>query len=104
MRVLFVTPYVPSLIRVRPFELLRALRAGGSDVTVLCTAAADENDAVHELRRQGLDLRVVDVSARDRLPAVAAGALRDLPLQAAYGVPRAFKQALRTLQIGRAHV
>ena len=97
MRVLFVTPYVPSPIRVRPFELLRALVAAGFDVTVLCTAGADEAGAVAELRQQQFDLRTVAVSGRDRLTAVVAGSLRGRPLQAAYGVPAAFRHALRAL-------
>ena len=34
MRILFVVPYVPSLIRVRPFNLIRRLHARGHHVTV----------------------------------------------------------------------
>lgn len=35
MKVLFVVPYVPSLVRVRPFNMIRALSARGHKVTLL---------------------------------------------------------------------
>jgi polysaccharide biosynthesis protein PslH len=35
MRILFVVPYVPNLIRVRPYNLIRYLTAAGHKVTVL---------------------------------------------------------------------
>jgi hypothetical protein len=41
MKILFLVPYVPSRIRVRPFQLLRSLAARGHRVT-LATAWATE--------------------------------------------------------------
>jgi glycosyltransferase involved in cell wall biosynthesis len=35
MRILFIVPYVPNLIRVRPYNLIRHLAAHGHEVTVL---------------------------------------------------------------------
>lgn len=35
MRILFLVPYTPNLIRVRPYNLIRALAARGNDVTIL---------------------------------------------------------------------
>lgn len=35
MKILFVVPYVPNLIRVRPYNLIRALSERGHEVTVL---------------------------------------------------------------------
>ncbi len=35
LRVLFVVPYVPNLIRVRPYNLLRGLHGRGNEVTLL---------------------------------------------------------------------
>jgi len=35
LRILFVVPYVPNLIRVRPYNLLRGLHAAGHQVTLL---------------------------------------------------------------------
>lgn len=47
MNVLFVVPYVPSLVRVRPFNLIRSLGERGHRVTVLTLAvtADDREDA-----------------------------------------------------------
>lgn len=41
MRILFVVPYTPNLIRVRPYNLIRALSERGNHVTV-ATLAANE--------------------------------------------------------------
>ncbi|MFK7803663.1 MAG: glycosyltransferase [Anaerolineae bacterium] len=35
MKILFISPYVPNLIRVRPYNLIRSLTALGHEVTVL---------------------------------------------------------------------
>jgi sugar transferase (PEP-CTERM/EpsH1 system associated) len=43
MKILFLVPYVPSRIRVRPFQLLRSLAARGHRVT-LATAWATESE------------------------------------------------------------
>jgi len=47
MRILFVVPYVPNLIRVRPFNLIRQLSALGHQVTVLTLTSnpAEQADA-----------------------------------------------------------
>lgn len=48
MRILFVVPYVPNLIRVRPYNLIRQLTGRGHLVTVLTLTsnASEEADAV----------------------------------------------------------
>jgi polysaccharide biosynthesis protein PslH len=43
MRILFVVPYVPNLVRVRPYNFIRALSARGHHVTVF-TVWADEQE------------------------------------------------------------
>jgi polysaccharide biosynthesis protein PslH len=43
MRILFVVPYTPNLIRVRPYNLIRALGERGHEVTVL-TLATNEDE------------------------------------------------------------
>jgi polysaccharide biosynthesis protein PslH len=42
MRILFVVPYTPNLIRVRPYNLIRALGECGHEVTVLTLATNEE--------------------------------------------------------------
>ncbi|MFN2294055.1 MAG: glycosyltransferase [Candidatus Promineifilaceae bacterium] len=47
MNILFITPYVPNLIRVRPYNFLRTLSNRGHKVSVLTlyTSAAEREDA-----------------------------------------------------------
>jgi glycosyltransferase involved in cell wall biosynthesis len=47
MRILYVVPYTPNLIRVRPYNLIRSLSARGHEVTVLTqySSAAEKADA-----------------------------------------------------------
>lgn len=50
MRILFVVPYTPNLIRVRPFNLIRFLAERGHEVTVATlTAGEDEQAAAQAL-------------------------------------------------------
>jgi polysaccharide biosynthesis protein PslH len=48
MRILFVVPYTPNLIRVRPYNLIRHLAALGHEITVgtLTTNEAEKTDAM----------------------------------------------------------
>ncbi len=97
MQILFITPYVPSPIRVRPYELLRALIAQGVRPTLLCPGNASDTEAIKELQSWGLTVHVVPITMNDRVRATARGALRGLPLQAAYGIPSPFVSRLREL-------
>jgi glycosyltransferase involved in cell wall biosynthesis len=86
MRILYLTPYVPSPVRVRPYQLIRHLAALGHTVTLICLARSkEEPDALDQLRRWCAEVVVVPTSARR----AASQALRALPsshpLQAAYG-------------------
>jgi sugar transferase (PEP-CTERM/EpsH1 system associated) len=45
MRILFITPYIPSLVRVRPFNLIRYLAANGHQVTLLALVPPGEDVA-----------------------------------------------------------
>jgi len=85
MRVLFVVPYVPNLIRVRPYNFIRHLARRGHHVTVL-TAWTDERERadIEHLRAEGLEVRAVRLP-RWRSLANCLGALPTaVPLQAAY--------------------
>ncbi len=52
MRILFVVPYVPNLIRVRPYNLIRHLAARGHEVTVLTLWSSEEERADAEALKQ----------------------------------------------------
>jgi polysaccharide biosynthesis protein PslH len=90
MRILYLTPYVPSPVRVRPYQLIRHLAQLGHQVTLICLAGKDEEPAaLAELRSCCRAVLTVPTSGRQ----AALQALRVLPtampLQAAYGASAA---------------
>lgn len=101
MKILFVTPYPPSRIRVRPFELLRALAKRGHTITLATLwTTPEECTDLDALRAMGID--IVDF----RLPTVRslinAGLTLPtaMPLQANYcWHPQFAKQLLELVQI-----
>ena len=101
MKVLFVVPYVPSLVRVRPFNLIRGLSARGHEVTVATIWTNDRERA--ELEALARHCRaVIDV----RLPAwrSLANCGRALatsdPLQSRYSWSPALMDCLNAARTG----
>lgn len=85
MRILFIVPYAPSLIRVRPYQLLRQLAKRGNRVTLATLwSSLDERKSLDGLAGEGIEIEAF------RLPAWRPpwNCLRALPtrkpLQAAY--------------------
>jgi sugar transferase (PEP-CTERM/EpsH1 system associated) len=93
LRILFVTPYVPSLVRVRPYNLIRRLVAKGHDVTVItaCTSEAEHADA-GALQRLCTRVETVRVPLYRSLWNCARGLRTQLPLQALYACSPALQQ------------
>ncbi|GAB4207666.1 MAG: glycosyltransferase [Roseiflexaceae bacterium] len=95
MRILFISAYVPSRIRVRPYSFIKALAARGHAITLVCGAGAGDAEALKELR--GLCRRVVAVPTGPRemgwnaLRALAA----PMPLQAALNFAPGLLQAVQ---------
>lgn len=85
MRILFVVPYVPSLIRVRPFNFIRGLSQRGHQV-IVATPWVDQSErsALDELAQQGIEIHTVQLprwrSAINCLMSIPDG----IPLQSAY--------------------
>lgn len=82
MKILCITPYLPSLIRVRPYQLIRQL-SGEHDVTLL--TVGDTTDDPSELS-QALGCRqveIVPITLSDRLRSCAQAVAQGRPLQAA---------------------
>lgn len=96
LRVLFVAPYAPSPIRVRPFQFLRQLVARGHAVTLVCSISShDDHRALDGLR--GLCPTVaVPHGRRAVLEAYLRALPSALPLQAAHCLNPALVQAVRT--------
>lgn len=85
MRILFVVPYVPNLIRVRPYNLIRGLSARGHQVTVftLCVDERDWEDA-KLLGQHCHQVQAVALSKWRSLANCLAALPSSKPLQALY--------------------
>lgn len=82
MKVRFVLPYPPSLIRVRPHQLIRAL-AQRHDVSVLALATRENDDGVDALRALGVRIDLVTIRSTERLRACGSALIQGQSLQAA---------------------
>src|SRR5690348_4088069 len=102
MRILFVSPYPPSRIRVRGYGLLAQLRAKHEvTITALCSSEQERAD-VETLRRQGFEIVAVDESKRRAAIRSGLAALSALPLQVAYARSARFVRVVRELCARRA--
>jgi glycosyltransferase involved in cell wall biosynthesis len=99
MNVLYNTPYVPSCIRTRPYNLIRALVRLGHRVTLLTAAGTspEEQEQAEELRGWGVRVEVFPV----RLVRSLDNCLRALPtrepLQAVYAYHPGMERRLSRL-------
>lgn len=85
MRILYVVPYVPNLIRVRPFNLIRRLHARGHHVTVATIWTTEqEREDVRALSNHCSAVTAVHLSRWQSLANCAAALPTGEPLQARY--------------------
>lgn len=96
MRILFVVPYVPSLIRVRPYQLIRAL-AGRHEITLLAAASSREAADSALLHSICQWVEVVPWRPAASIGTCASALLRGEPLQAAVCQSPALHSRLATL-------
>lgn len=98
MRILFITPYIPSLVRVRPYNLLQALAQRGHSITLMALQPpGDEGEALPQLR-QWCDEVVVVPHSRNRTLINGLIALPSrFPVQAAYSRSPQFTATVRQL-------
>lgn len=86
MRILYLTPYVPSPVRVRPFQLIRHLAMQGHQVTLVCLSLPNEEpEALAELRRYCYAVYEIPSSHLQSATSALMGLLGNQPLQTAYG-------------------
>jgi glycosyltransferase involved in cell wall biosynthesis len=98
MRILFAVPYVPSRVRVRPFELIRALGRLGHAVHVVALRPPEDRWASDALLREACAQLEVFALSRAQTIANAARALAgSQPLQAAYSNHAGARARLRSL-------
>jgi polysaccharide biosynthesis protein PslH len=98
LRILFVVPYAPTVIRTRPYNFLRALARLGHELTLATLWQDDaERAALHELEGTGIAVRAYRLS-RARTVRNSLGALPgSAPLQAAYAWQPALAADTRVL-------
>lgn len=109
MRLLFVIPYIPSLIRVRPYNLLRALARRGHRITLLALQPpSDAGESVDHLRDVCEAVHVVPHGRGRTLLNGLAALPERTPIQAAYSRSADFaRKAREVIAAGRfdaAHV
>jgi glycosyltransferase involved in cell wall biosynthesis len=98
MRILYVVPYVPSLIRTRPFGFIRALSALGHDVHVVALRPPEDAWApIDALAPHCGALETFDLPRSRTLLNAALAIPGRLPLQAAYGWHPAAHARVRAL-------
>ncbi|MHB0912824.1 MAG: glycosyltransferase [Armatimonadota bacterium] len=85
MRILFVTPYVPSLVRVRPLNFLKQLSAR-NEVTLVSLAPGDldEADSLARVSEYCEKVHVLPLSRTESLLSCCRRLFTSMPLQAAY--------------------
>ena len=85
MRILFVTPYVPSPVRVRPYQLIRALSGEGHQVHLVALQPPEDAWASADaLEASGVSVDVFPLPRARTLWNGLAVLPRRLPFQAAY--------------------
>lgn len=100
MHILFISPYVPSPIRVRPYNFIRALAQRGHDISLVCTANPSQADDLRDidvLRRMGVMVEPVRISKLAMLRNMLRALPGDLPIQAALNFDPQFMQTLQAL-------
>jgi len=110
MKILYVTPYVPSRIRTRPYHLIRALVQLDHQITLLTAAgtASEEETRAEELRRWGIRVELFPVPLLRSLGNCLLALPTREPLQAVYAyhprMERRLSQLLREQAFDVVHV
>jgi len=92
MRILFIAPYVPSLMRFRSYNLIKALARRGHEIWLLCLAEDKNNDReVEHLRPYCKKIEPVYFSPAGGLLNCLMHALSPVALQSAYCFSRTLK-------------
>jgi polysaccharide biosynthesis protein PslH len=103
MRILFVTPYPPSRIRVRAYGFLSQLRQQ-HEVTIVAQCASERDMAdVQALRGQGYEVIEVQESRRQAMLRSGLALCSPLPLQVAYARSASFTQTVQRLWLERTY-
>jgi len=95
MRILFVCPYSPSLIRFRSYNFIKALAGQGHDISLLCLVHdKEELENAQQLRPYCRSVKTVYLSPYRSMLNCLLCAPSSVALQAAYCFSRAFSAAV----------
>ncbi len=85
MNVLFIAPYVPTLIRVRPYNFVRHLARANHRVTLVTLWETDtERDAIESLQAEGIEVVAAPLSRNRKLINLLSTLPTSKPLQASF--------------------
>ncbi len=102
MRILYVTPYPPSRVRVRCYGFLKELHRK-HEVTVLTQYASEQEQVDTEaLRNQGFHVIAVQESKRQAVLRSGRALFSNIPLQVAYARAEHFTQTIHDVCTQRA--
>lgn len=97
MRLLFVVPYVPSRIRVRPYEFIRTLTMHHHVEVVCLVSGADEAADITSLRDVCAAVHPIAHPPVRAMMRTIGGAARGLPLQVAYATSPDLKRTVERM-------
>lgn len=98
LKILFVVPYVPDLIRVRPYNLIRHLAERGNQVMVVAPwTNEEEHEKLQQLRGPGVDVAGVDLPTWRSYWNCLLAVPTTTPLQSVYCWHPALMQTVTTL-------
>ncbi len=99
LRILFITPYLPSLIRVRPYNLLKYLADRGHQLTLLALTPPGEDTAgLDSLRRWCEQVQTAPLPRWRTLWNALRAVPSQTPLQAAYSRSPEMAELIRQTQ------
>jgi sugar transferase (PEP-CTERM/EpsH1 system associated) len=97
VRILFVAPYVPSQIRVRPYQFVRELSEQHHVLVLAVGSAQHDGAAISELRDWGVEVEIVPLHAAAALKSSALAAFQGAPLQSAVCQSPELRSCFRTV-------
>jgi glycosyltransferase involved in cell wall biosynthesis len=98
MKILFIVPYAPTLIRVRPYQLIRSLAQQGHDITLATLWTTDEErGALNQITAHCRQVVMHHLSHWRVIRNMARSVCTPRPLQSAYAWQPELGQSIRSL-------
>ena len=85
MKILFITPYLPSAIRTRSYNFLKGLALRGHEIHLVCLRQVDnELDETPELQKLGIKVDIIPLSKVSPYTNCLLTLASQIPLQSAF--------------------